>query len=123
MLDNVDYHAFEMKRLPVNLGWQGGAKEELMKLTPAQIQGVAGAKLVAARVATSLGWACREQPQELDTGVDVTIEIVEGDEATGVLFGAQIKSGESFFKELPTLTHAVSGHRSLAAWTRRAAAR
>lgn len=70
-----------------------------MKLTPAQLQGVAGAKVVAARVASALGWACREQPQELDTGVDVTIEVVRDDEATGILFGAQVKSGKSFFKE------------------------
>lgn len=46
-----------------------------------------------------LGFLFREQPIE-DYGVDVHIEIVEQEHATGKLVALQIKSGESFFKEI-----------------------
>lgn len=58
----------------------------------------AGVNLVGYRVESGLGWIFREQPTS-DKGVDAHIEIRDGDEATGRLVGAQIKTGESYFDE------------------------
>ncbi|SRR5260370_577763 len=45
-----------------------------------------------------LGWFFREQTQS-DWGIDAHVEVADDEKPLGKLFGVQIKSGASYFKE------------------------
>ena len=51
------------------------------------------------KIINQMGMIFREQPVD-DYGIDAQIEIVENKCATGKLIAVQIKSGNSYFKEL-----------------------
>jgi len=58
-----------------------------------------GLSLVQALAVTDLHWLFREQTVS-DVGIDAHLEVVEKGHATGRLLALQIKSGESYFREL-----------------------
>ena len=58
-----------------------------------------GVNLVATIVNDELGWLFRENPGDMDFGIDGYIDVVAEDGAvTGRSFAVQIKAGRSFFK-------------------------
>ena len=57
-----------------------------------------GINVVEEMVLSELNWIFREQPIE-DFGIDAHIEVCDGNEPTGRIIAAQIKSGDSYFSE------------------------
>lgn len=75
------------------------AADELPEFSDAERLGGKGIRLVHNIVEDELGWVFREQATH-DLGIDAHIEVVGNrNKATGRIIAAQIKCGESFFKE------------------------
>jgi hypothetical protein len=73
--------------------------DELPEFSDAEKLGSKGIRLVHSVVEDELGWVFREQVTH-DLGIDAHIEVVgDKNRATGRIIAAQIKCGESFFKE------------------------
>jgi hypothetical protein len=72
---------------------------EMPRVSDAHTTERVGVHAVGAKVAGELKWVFREQ-READYGIDAHIEIVSEGKPTGRLIAAQIKSGESWFKEV-----------------------
>ncbi len=66
---------------------------------PAARKGDRGVRIVGRIVDEDLGWIFKRNHQEHDLGIDGQIEVVTDGYATGQILAAQIKFGESFFKE------------------------
>lgn len=58
--------------------------------------GVAETRLA---IQKNLDWLFREQPTE-DYGIDAHVEVVDGEMVQGRLLALQIKSGDSWFREI-----------------------
>jgi hypothetical protein len=77
-----------------------------------------GVEPVRAKIVTDLGWYPRE-PERPDYGVDLYVECAEEGVPTGRLFGMQIKSGDSYFREETDAGFIFRGDsRHLEYWTR-----
>ena len=68
------------------------------------------------KIINQMGMIFREQPVD-DYGIDAQIEIVENKCATGKLIAVQIKSGNSYFKELSLPKPNVVNDQNLTAYT------
>jgi len=76
--------------------------DELPEFSDTERLGSKGIRLVDNIVEDELGWVFREQTTH-DLGIDAHIEVVsDKNRATGQIIAAQIKCGESFFKESAT---------------------
>ena len=70
-----------------------------MRRKPSAKVASAGVTHTKLAIEDELHWLFRDQPTE-DYGIDAHVEVVDGEDVRGRLLALQIKSGESWFREL-----------------------
>lgn len=73
---------------------------QLPKQTPAQKKGREGLNIVTKIIENELGWIVRPTHQEDDYGIDAYIDVTIDGYVTGKSIAVQIKSGNSYLREL-----------------------